>query len=133
MRALASALRGNDAGRPRRAWPPRVSALARELRADLELQSVRELRIVRRREAGVATPPLGVDGRARDLQRGLRIPAERADRERVEVDRERARAVVVRQRIPAGVHAGRAPDRRSHALESALERDRGLAVEAVEQ
>src|SRR5690349_18614082 len=77
--------------------------------AERELQPVRQRRVVGRREALVAAPPLHVDERAGHAQRGVRIAAERSGRERVEVDREHAAAIVRGQRIAAGARARPGP------------------------
>ena len=55
-------------------------------RLDDELQSPRERCIARRGIARIAPPPLAVDLRARHVQGGLRIAAQRSGRERAEVD-----------------------------------------------
>src|SRR5687767_2638764 len=100
--------------------------------AHREVQPVAEHRAVRSGEAGVATPPLDVDVHAGVLQRRLRVAAEGARGEGVEIDREHARAVDA-ARAPAGVDARGAPDRARDAQRAALEGERSLAVETVEQ
>src|SRR5687767_15003120 len=62
----------------------------------------------------------------------MRIAAERADRERIEIDRKDAGAIVA-GRAAAGIHARRAPDRTRDAQRAALERERRLAGEPVEE
>ena len=100
--------------------------------SDRELQARAQRHVVRRREAGIAAPPLGVDHGPGHEQPGQRAASEQAVRERIEVDREDAAAVVARRRA-RGVGSRCALDRRGETQQAAgerrLARGRSHAVE----
>ena len=116
MAKLNKSPRAGNGARTVRARPGAVRrasfffSAARELSllADREVQSVAEHPIARRGEARIPSPPLRIDDRPGNAQRGMGSSAERAGRERVEVDRVQARAVLA-ARASSGIHDRREP------------------------